>query len=352
MPVQGEAPRFGRLWEGGGFDWDQQRHLDGQRQLRRKQRVHCQLDGASGWVDFPNSTLLNPTGPFSVECWINGSPSQSSSEFLVVDKSHGFVDSAGWAMQELRPERCLFYGLGGGGTVNFIGPTSTNRVLDNRWHHLAGVWTGTQVQLFVDIMQAAVASSRPSRQQPAGFGQFLGWQLMRYFNGLVDEVSYYSRALSSSEVQSIYNAGSVNQARLRSLPPFTGFFTLGPNLQYVAVYTAQNILPLLKTVAVNFANPVPATTNLLLTLQFDRTMLTDLPIVLLTNSAPGAAAIQPVPANGFWTSTAFADTYHPPITIGSGMDGTLHKLFVSGAVDLNAAIGRHEFLLADRSSHP
>jgi hypothetical protein len=115
------------------------------------------------------------------------------------------------------------------------------------------------------------------------------------------------------------------------------FSTLDPtNLQYVAVYTAQNILPLVRTVTVNFANPVPATTNLLLTLQFDRTMLTNpAPVILLTNSAPGA--VQPVvPANSNWTTTVFTnDTYHaPPISIGAGMDGTV-QMFVSGAQDLN-----------------
>ena len=105
----------------------------------------------------------------------------------------------------------------------------------------------------------------------------------------------------------------------------------------MAVYTAQNILPLVRTVTVNFANPVPATTNLLLTVQFDRTMQTNpAPAILLTNSAPGA--VQPVVlANSNWTTTVFTnDTYHaPPITIGAGMDGTV-QMFVSGAQDLNS----------------
>jgi len=111
------------------------------------------------------------------------------------------------------------------------------------------------------------------------------------------------------------------------------------NLQYVAVYTAQNILPLLQNVTANFANPVPATTNLLLTLQFDRSMQTNpAPVILLTNS--GAGAVQPaVPAAGYWTTTIFSnDTYHaPPILIAPGMDGA-NQLYVSGAQDMNSNI--------------
>jgi hypothetical protein len=110
------------------------------------------------------------------------------------------------------------------------------------------------------------------------------------------------------------------------------------NLQYVAVYKAMTILPALTNVAANFANPVPATTNFQLVLQFDRSMITNVvnagPLVVLTNSA---ASLQPVVASGgYWTTTVVSnDAYHvPPVTFSPGMDGTM-QLFVSGARDLN-----------------
>jgi hypothetical protein len=119
------------------------------------------------------------------------------------------------------------------------------------------------------------------------------------------------------------------------------FSTLDPtNLQYVAVYTAQTIVPQIRNVTPNFASPVPATTNFILALQFDRTMQTSVtPVLLLTNSATGA--LQPVVpgTGGSWTGTVLAnDTYHtPPITIAPGMDGTI-QLYVSGAQDLNGDV--------------
>jgi hypothetical protein len=39
-----------------------------------------------------------------------------------------------------------------------------------------------------------------------------------YFNGLIDEVSYYSRALSAAEIQAIYNAGSAGKCRVAPTP--------------------------------------------------------------------------------------------------------------------------------------
>ncbi|HZM01547.1 MAG TPA: Ig-like domain-containing protein [Candidatus Saccharimonadales bacterium] len=114
------------------------------------------------------------------------------------------------------------------------------------------------------------------------------------------------------------------------------FSTLDPtNLQYVAVYAASSILPLLTHVTVNYAPLVPSTTNFVLQLQFNRSMLTNIsPIIVLTNSA---AANQPVVAtNGSWSGTLINnDTYStPPITISPGMDGTM-QLYVSAAQDTN-----------------
>jgi hypothetical protein len=109
------------------------------------------------------------------------------------------------------------------------------------------------------------------------------------------------------------------------------------NLQYVAVYSAKPILPQLINVSANFANPVPATTNFLLTLQFDRSMRTNPPAIVLTNI--GAVLQASVGTNGYWTTNAQAnDTYHaPPVSFITGMDGTNH-LYVSGALDLNGDV--------------
>ena len=105
------------------------------------------------------------------------------------------------------------------------------------------------------------------------------------------------------------------------------------NLLYVADYATRTILPLLTNVTANLANPVPATTNFQLTLQFDRSMATNFnPVVSLTNSG---AVLQPVVASkGSWSRTVLSnDTYQtPPITFTTGMDGT-NRVFVSGAQD-------------------
>src|SRR5207302_6035669 len=42
-----------------------------------------------------------------------------------------------------------------------------------------------------------------------------------YLNGLVDELSLYNRALSQTEIQSIYNAGAAGKSNPNCVPPST-----------------------------------------------------------------------------------------------------------------------------------
>ena len=179
------------------------------------------FDGSSGWVDVPNSASLNPTGPFSVECWVNGSSQQFFAQALIVDKSHGWTDGTGWGLQtDVSSGRvAFFYGIGGptGDPAYFPYVLTTNSILDNQWHHLAGVWTGTQLQIYEDgVLQDTLNQSVPpaSNSRDAEIGRSWGGGTpSRFFHGLIDEVAYYNRALASNEVTAIFNAGSAGKCK-------------------------------------------------------------------------------------------------------------------------------------------
>ncbi len=88
---------------------------------------------------------------------------------------------------------------------------------------MAGTYDGTNVQLYID--GAAVGAPVPysgaiSAMSPHGFlafgsedgrAAFPNCIGTRYFNGLLDEISLYHRALSAAEIQAIYYAGSLGK---------------------------------------------------------------------------------------------------------------------------------------------
>jgi hypothetical protein len=179
------------------------------------------LDGISGWVDVPNSPLLNPTGPFSVECWIQADSQQFSQQCLIVDKSHGWTDGTGWALQTAADgTAAFFYGIGGssGSPANFPYVSTTKSVLDNLWHHLAGVWTGSQLQIYLDgeLHNSLNQTNLPANNlRDVELGRSWGGGTpARFFHGKIDEVTYYSIALSSSQIRAIYEADGAGKCKL------------------------------------------------------------------------------------------------------------------------------------------
>ena len=93
---------------------------------------------------------------------------------------------------------------------------------------MAGTYDGTQVSIYVNgklegstaVTGAIGASSNdlnigsdPSNLQDTG----------RYWNGMIDEVEIFNRALSATEIQAIYSAGTAGKDKSQAQPPVIGF---------------------------------------------------------------------------------------------------------------------------------
>jgi hypothetical protein len=82
----------------------------------------------------------------------------------------------------------------------------------NQWYHLAVVRSGTTFTILTDGVAAGVDSTSipiPNVNAPLIISQAEGF----FFNGRLDEVSIYDRALSATEIASIYNAGSAGKCK-------------------------------------------------------------------------------------------------------------------------------------------
>jgi hypothetical protein len=100
------------------------------------------------------------------------------------------------------------------GSVNFIDLKTTKRIDDGQWHFIAMSYDGTVATLYIDgeskvtsapggpinyaseTKKASIGATRSTDGSPAGF-----------FNGLIDEVMIFNRALSVEEVERIYWEG-------------------------------------------------------------------------------------------------------------------------------------------------
>ncbi len=161
----------------------------------------------STYVDVPYTTALNPSGPFSVELWVkpNGLPADLFSPLSSLDINAG---RAGY----------LFYMKSGGGWEFRLGNTSGAYVAtvsgglpSTDWQHLVGVYDGSMAYLYVNGVQygpvTPSAAFTPNPSVAFRIGSPTGFS--RPWNGLVDEVAFYNKALTPAQVQAHFQAAPI-----------------------------------------------------------------------------------------------------------------------------------------------
>ena len=97
--------------------------------------------------------------------------------------------------------------VGGGGFIS-----STKSFSFNEFHHVAATWDGSIWKLYVNgQLEASLTTAgdvRYSVGDPLTIGDHNLSPQHRAFDGLIDEVEFFNRALSASEIKAIFDAGS------------------------------------------------------------------------------------------------------------------------------------------------
>lgn len=204
------------------------------------------INGFSGAVDIGGGSLpaeLNPTNnqPLTVAAWFKGNPADAASRFqeivghttnswqLTLDSNSGNRFNPG-SNPELQ-----FANLADVRTNGFI-------VNDGNWHFVAGVSDGTTESLYLD---GALAKTRaplgaiPGSTLDAFLGVDPAFQVPiwngtassqpRYFDGQIAHVAFFTNALTSGQIQNLYNVAGVPPFVLTQ-PPASVSANVGVNL--------------------------------------------------------------------------------------------------------------------------
>ena len=178
------------------------------------------LNGTSAYVVVPHNVDLNIGPAFSVDLWFKANVPQLSPDHVsLIEKSHRGPQAApvfsGWTLQHLDSGGLLELEFRIGNGSAFSGVRTLASVLDNQWHHIAGVFDGTTVTLYLDgtILGTTAFSGTPvNNSGPLNIGRW-AFGAERHFNGLIDEVEIFDRALTTAEITAIFNAGSAGKCK-------------------------------------------------------------------------------------------------------------------------------------------
>jgi len=163
-----------------------------------------QFDGAADQVNCGNDASLDITGEITIDAWFYPTGSGDSTFPRIADKSNdpGY-DIPGYKVY-LRPSENYVLTLSAGGTHEI----STLAANADAWNYVAFVIDGKEWQLFLNgnwerwtrgDIPSSVANPLCIGNSPVA---------ARHFEGVIDEVKIYSRALSEEEVQQNYESES------------------------------------------------------------------------------------------------------------------------------------------------
>ncbi|MDA0991392.1 MAG: LamG domain-containing protein, partial [Verrucomicrobia bacterium] len=174
--------------------------------------------GSSDYVQVSDSPLLEPSPErISIEAWVY---MRELDNRAIIDKSSG---GNGYALQTDASGRAVFK-VGSASAVGF------RPMRANKWSHVAGVYDGTRLTLYVDgqVESSVAVGAGTLNAGVAYFGRSQSGG--NYFDGLMDEVAIHSRALLTEEVVDHYLSGAVSlkfQARSSTNLVFTSPY-VGP----------------------------------------------------------------------------------------------------------------------------
>jgi hypothetical protein len=157
------------------------------------------LNGAGAYVSVPDSNSLDITGPFTVEAWVKtNTPTATQQGIVERYRTVQGIQDGGFALR-LSNGRLQFWSLKNG--FDLVDVVEGNSVIPTGWHHVAGVWDGSELRVYMD---GVLNGFKASTFAPAAGTMNLkigarGDDASFPFNGLIDEVRITASALYTGQ---------------------------------------------------------------------------------------------------------------------------------------------------------
>jgi len=167
---------------------------DGVYQSYTSNSYSASFDGSSDYISGTVSGL-NSLSAFSTSCWFRYQDSLGGN-------THIMLSGAGTWYVWLKNTTTIQYASQGSNAKDF----TISTINDSTWYHLVTVHDGTNATLYLNgngLGTQTVNAVSSTAGNSFNIGRFTGGGY--YWNGYLDEVALFNRALTSSEVSNIYS---------------------------------------------------------------------------------------------------------------------------------------------------
>jgi hypothetical protein len=168
------------------------------------------FDGVDDYVDIANDSAFDLSAAVTVAAWIKVDTFTKLWQSIVTKG-----DGTWRLMRNDATNNLKFSGTG----LSPNGATGSVNVNDGLWHHAVGVYDGSKMYLYIDGNEdASVAVTGTLATND--FNVFIGENAQtvnRHFDGMIDDVRIYNRALSAAEIKAMYEDGSPRVTNVNSV---------------------------------------------------------------------------------------------------------------------------------------
>jgi hypothetical protein len=185
------------------------------------------FDGIDDVVQVPDSDSWTfGSQDFSIDLWVNFSQINGRDPFIGHDDGGGelkkwifWYDESGHTTPG---GPALRFHLNGGPS----GPIDTIYYswspVKGRWYHVAVTRNASTYALYINGVQVAISTNQTDAVEDASAPLTIGEAEGYAFNGRIDEIDIFNRALAAEEIRDIFMAGSSGKCIPQS-PPLSGF---------------------------------------------------------------------------------------------------------------------------------
>jgi len=169
------------------------------------------LDGTDDRMECGDVSGISSVTAFSVSAWFR--TSSTATMYLLSGVGSATDPSAFYDGFQVYISGGKPYFVVGNGASKYDGANNTTTVNDDDWHHVVGVMNGSTYTVYVDgstvgstnIGDGTVSTTHSTCGGNFTIGERFDSNNTYAFNGYVDDVAVFNRALTSSEVSNIYN---------------------------------------------------------------------------------------------------------------------------------------------------
>jgi len=153
------------------------------------------FNGSSNWVTVNDSASLDLTTGMTLEAWVYPLSQSNGGNTVILKEASG---AEVYALYSEEDANLPVSYINNGSYRDVTGP---NRLPANTWTHLVATYDGSYQRLYVNGVQVAQKAQSGQIQQSSGVLRIGGNSVWgEYFDGYIDEVRIYNRALTATEV--------------------------------------------------------------------------------------------------------------------------------------------------------